>query len=186
MKNGNKRPDLGKGIRALLESIETDTHVELAENKIPAEGASINFIPLTAIEINPFQPRNDFDEQALKELSDSIKAYGIIQPVTVRRLTENKYQLISGERRVRAAKMAGLNEIPVFVRSADDLEMLEMALIENIQREDLNSIEIAIHFRRLIDECNLTHEELAERIGKNRSTITNFLRLLINLNAIYN
>lgn len=172
----SKKPDLGKGIRALLENMDSETteHVEKAK----AEVSSISMISLDGIEINPFQPRADFNEEALQELALSIKIHGIVQPVTVRKLNASKYQLISGERRVRAAKLAGLKEIPAYIRSANDQEMLEIALIENIQREDLNSIEIAIHFRRLLDECNLTHEQLADRLGKNRTTVTNFLRLL--------
>ena len=140
--------------------------------------AAVSHISLDSIEVNPFQPRADFDETALKELSDSIKMHGVVQPITVRKVGTNKYQLISGERRTRAAKLAGLKEIPAYLRAANDQEMLEIALIENIQREDLNAIEVAIHFRRLLDECNLTHESLAERVGKDRSTVTNFLRLL--------
>lgn len=172
----SKKPDLGKGIRALLENMDSETteHVEKAK----AEVSSVSTISLDGIEINPFQPRADFNEEALQELANSIKIHGIVQPITVRKLNASKFQLISGERRVRAAKFAGLKEIPAYIRSANDQEMLEIALIENIQREDLNSIEIAIHFRRLLDECNLTHEQLADRLGKNRTTVTNFLRLL--------
>lgn len=174
----NKKPDLGKGIRALLESIDSDTPIEMTEKKVIREMSSTTNIPIDTIELNPFQPRADFNETALKELSDSIKVHGVIQPITVRNIGTNKYQLIAGERRVRAAKLAGLSEIPAYVRSANDQQMLEFALIENIQREDLNAIEVAIHFRRLLDECDLTHEELGERLGKNRTTVTNFLRLL--------
>lgn len=176
-----KKPDLGKGIRALLQSMESETSVEMNENKTAKQESanqSVNHVPLDYIEVNPFQPRADFDETALRELADSIKIHGVVQPITVRKVGTNKYQLISGERRTRASKMAGLKEIPAYVRAANDQEMLEIALIENIQREDLNAIEVAIHFRRLLDECNLTHETLAERVGKERSTVTNFLRLL--------
>ena len=173
-----KKPDLGKGIRALLESMESDTSEPLAAKKQVQELSSTSKIALDSIELNPFQPRADFDETALKELAESIKVHGVIQPITVRSIGTNKYQLISGERRLRASKMAGLKEIPAYVRSANDQEMLEIALIENIQREDLNAIEIAIHFHRLLDECDLTHEALAERLGKDRSTVTNYLRLL--------
>lgn len=173
-----KKNDLGKGIRALLEGMDTDNSGEFLQKKAVKEMAATNTILLDDIEINPFQPRADFDETALQELSASIKIHGVIQPVTVRKVGTNKYQLISGERRVRASKLAGLKEIPAFVRATNDQEMLEIALIENIQREDLNAIEVAIHFRRLLDECNLTHEALAERVGKNRTTVTNFLRLL--------
>jgi ParB family chromosome partitioning protein len=135
-------------------------------------------ISVNEIEVNPYQPRNEFDLAALEELSDSIKVHGLIQPITVRRLSPNAYQLISGERRLRASKMAGLEELPAYVRLANDQEMLEMALIENIQREDLNSIEIAITYQRLKEECQLIDEQLADRMGKKRSTITNYLRLL--------
>lgn len=172
-----QKPDLGKGIRALLENMESETNADL-HAKQKSEIASSNTISLDLIEINPFQPRADFDDEALSDLAASIKIHGIVQPVTVRSLDNGKYQLISGERRVRASKLAGLKEVPAYVRSANDQEMLEIALVENIQREDLNAIEIAIHLRRLLDECSLTHEQLAERVGKNRSTVTNFLRLL--------
>jgi ParB family transcriptional regulator, chromosome partitioning protein len=179
-----KKPDLGKGIRALLQSMDSETSVEPTEKKTTQQeqtnnqNAAVNHIALDTIEVNPFQPRADFDETALKELADSIKIHGVVQPITVRKVGTNKYQLISGERRTRASKLAGLKEIPAYVRAANDQEMLEIALIENIQREDLNAIEVAIHFRRLLDECNLTHESLADRVGKDRSTVTNFLRLL--------
>lgn len=173
-----KKNDLGKGIRALLEGMNQDASGEFLQKKAVQEMASTNTILLENIELNPFQPRADFDETALQELAASIKVHGVIQPITVRKVGTNKFQLISGERRVRASKLAGLKEIPAFVRATNDQEMLEIALIENIQREDLNAIEVAIHFRRLLDECNLTHEALAERVGKNRTTVTNFLRLL--------
>ena len=139
---------------------------------------SINEIKLSEIEVNPFQPRTDFDQEALLELADSIKVQGIIQPITVRRLNANSYQLISGERRFRASKIAGLTQIPAYVRSANDQQMLEMALIENIQRENLNSIEVAISLQRMIEECNLKQDELGDRVSKNRSTVSNYLRLL--------
>ena len=173
-----KKSDLGKGIRALLQSMDSENFNEINEKKATREMSSSNNILLDAIELNPFQPRADFDEIALKELSESIKIHGVIQPVTLRNVGTNKFQLIAGERRVRASKMAGLKEIPAFIRVTNDQEMLEIALIENIQREDLNAMEIAIHYRRLLDECNLTHEALADRVGKNRTTVTNFLRLL--------
>ena len=128
--------------------------------------------------MNPFQPRADFNQQALEELSSSIKVHGVIQPITVRKIGDKKYQLISGERRLRASQMAGLEEIPAYVRTANDQEVVEMALIENIQREDLNAIEVALTYQRLIDECELTHENLGDRLGKDRSTVTNYLRLL--------
>jgi ParB family transcriptional regulator, chromosome partitioning protein len=135
-------------------------------------------VPISQIEVNPFQPRTEFEQAALDELAASIRVHGLIQPVTLRRMSENSYQLISGERRFRASQLAGLTEIPAYVRLADDQQMLEMALIENIQREDLNAVEVAISYQRLIDECALTHETLSERVGKQRSTITNYLRLL--------
>jgi ParB family chromosome partitioning protein len=172
-----QKQDLGKGIRALLEKMDTDTDAEFVQKK-KSEISHSNYIPLHSIEINPFQPRVEFNEEALADLAGSIRVHGVIQPVTVRRLENNKYQLISGERRLRASRLAGLTEIPAFVRETNDQEMLEIALIENIQREDLNAIEISINFQRLLDECSLTHEQLAERLGKNRSTVTNFLRLL--------
>lgn len=168
----NKRPDLGKGIRALLENMDSSVN-----NEASILGSTSN-IPLDQIEVNPFQPRHDFDEQALQELADSIKVHGVIQPITLRKIAARKYQLIAGERRLRAAKSAGLAEIPSFIRSADDEQMLEMALIENTHREDLNAMEVAINYKRLIDECNLRQEDLAEKVGKNRTTVTNYLRLL--------
>ncbi len=168
----NKRPDLGKGIRALLENMDSSV-----SNEASILGSTTN-IPMDQIEVNPFQPRHDFDEVALQELSDSIKVHGVIQPITVRKIAAKKYQLIAGERRLRAAKSAGLSEIPAFIRSADDEQMLEMALIENTHREDLNAMEVAINYKRLIDECNLKQEDLAEKVGKNRTTVTNYLRLL--------
>ncbi len=135
-------------------------------------------IKIKNIETNPFQPRTNFEELALQELSDSIKQHGIIQPLTLRKLGYDRYQLISGERRFRASQMAGLTEVPAYIRVADDQAMLEMALVENIQREDLDPIEVALSYKRLIDECNLTQEALSEKVGKQRSTVTNFLRLL--------
>ena len=139
---------------------------------------SVNEIKLSEIEVNPFQPRTDFDQDALAELADSIKLQGLIQPITVRRLNAHSYQLISGERRLRASKLAGLTHIPVYIRSANDQQMLEMALIENLQRENLNAIEVALSLQRMIEECNLKQDELGERVSKNRSTVTNYLRLL--------
>ena len=139
---------------------------------------TINEIDLLDIEVNPFQPRTQFDEEALAELAESIKVQGIIQPITVRKLTERKFQLISGERRYHAAKIAGLLRIPAYIRTANDQQMLELALIENIQRENLNAIEIALSYQRLLSECNLRQEDLGDRVGKKRSTVTNYLRLL--------
>ena len=168
----NKKPDLGHGIRALLQSMDTSLNSEAS-----LLGTS-NTIPLDQIEVNPFQPRHDFNETAMQELADSIKIHGVIQPITVRKISIKKFQLIAGERRLRAAKIAGLSEIPSFVRTADDEQMLEMALIENTHREDLNAVEIAINYKRLIDECNLKPEDLAHKVGRDRSTVTNYLRLL--------
>lgn len=168
--------ELGKGIRALL----GDTKPPETIDQEPDDSSSIpvRLIHLDQIEINPFQPRNDFDAEALEELTDSIKTFGLIQPVTIRKLDGEKYQLIAGERRLRASRMAGLQNIPAFIREANDQEMLEMALVENIQRAELNAVEVAISYQRLIEECQLTHESLSERIGKNRSTVTNYIRLL--------
>lgn len=173
-----KKEDLGKGIRALLGGINDDMKANPAVAAELRDKVNNIFIPLEKIEVNPFQPRADFDQSALEDLSESIKAHGVIQPITVRSLGNNKYQLISGERRLRASKMAGLKEVPVYLRKADDQEMLEIALIENIQREDLNAIEISINYKRLMDECSLTQEDLSKRLGKNRTTVTNYLRLL--------
>jgi ParB family chromosome partitioning protein len=165
-----KKSSLGRGLGALIEDVES--------NK-PAESiASINEIDIRSIEINPFQPRKTFDEDALAELATSIKQLGIIQPITVRKVNDDKYQLITGERRFRASQIAGLETIPAYVRVADDQAMLELALVENIQREELDAIEIAISYQRLIDECSLTQEDMSDRIGKKRSTIANYLRLL--------
>ncbi|MCK9208150.1 MAG: ParB/RepB/Spo0J family partition protein [Salinivirgaceae bacterium] len=165
-----KRSALGKGLGALIE--------DAGPIRNESRNSAIDEIDVRYIEANPFQPRTEFDEEALVELADSIKQIGIIQPITVRKLSENKFQLISGERRYRAAQMAGLKTIPAYVRTADDQGMLEMALVENIQREDLDAIEIAISYQRLIEECKLTQEAMSDRVGKKRSTITNYLRLL--------
>ena len=174
-----KKKELGKGIRALLGNIEENTATPRRKKKVVQElTASVAMISLDEISVNPFQPRIAFDEEALNDLSQSIKVHGLIQPITLRRLSEKEYQLISGERRFRASKLAGLTEVPAYIRLANDQEMIEMALIENIQRENLNAIEVAITYQRLIDECDLTHETMAERIGKKRSSITNYLRLL--------
>jgi ParB family transcriptional regulator, chromosome partitioning protein len=172
-----KRNALGKGLSALLENANTD----ITSNKLEGEGkvvGAVSNIEIASIEVNPFQPRTHFDEQALNELATSIKEHGIIQPVTVRKLGYDKYQLISGERRFRASQIAGLKIIPAYIRIADDQTMLEMALVENIQREDLNAIEVAISYKRLIDECSLTQEQLSQKVSKQRSTISNYLRLL--------
>ena len=178
--SAEKRNALGRGLSALLNDSETVNH---NKSSVPTaheinNPGSVNEIRLGEIETNPFQPRTDFDEQALAELADSIKLQGLIQPITVRRLSSHSYQLISGERRFRAAKLAGLTQIPAYVRTANDQQMLEMALIENIQRENLNAIEVALSFQRMIEECHLRQEELGDRVSKNRSTVTNYLRLL--------
>jgi ParB family transcriptional regulator, chromosome partitioning protein len=174
--NSNKKKALGRGLSAILESPETDITSKDISGSFVA-GAIAN-IPISSIESNPFQPREDFDEQALQELSNSIKEQGIIQPITVRKLGYDKYQLISGERRLKASKMAGLKQIPTYIRVANDQQMLEMALVENIQRESLNALEIALSYNRLIEECNLSMDELSVRVGKNRTTVTNYIRLL--------
>ena len=167
---------LGRGLSALIEgSYETKGD---RERLVPHPVNSVGLIPVGQIEANPYQPRTHFDQEALAELADSIKVQGIIQPVTVRQMGPQAYQLISGERRLQASKLAGLDTIPAYIRKADDQQMLEMALIENIQRENLNAIEIALSYQRLLSECNLRQEELGERVGKNRSTVTNYLRLL--------
>jgi len=175
-----KRKNKGLGIGALLGGINPDieTSKQAKQEVVNDLSNTVAFVPLENIEVNPFQPRVDFDPDALQELSDSIAVHGLIQPITVRHLGDNKFQLISGERRLRASKMAELEEIPAFVRLANDQEMLEMALIENIQRQELNPIEVAITYGRLMKECNLTHKQLSERVGKGRATITNFMRLL--------
>lgn len=171
-----KKKALGRGLDAILQSPETDiTSKDISGNYVVGAIANIN---IDKIEANPFQPRDHFDHELLEELAASIKRQGIIQPITVRKLGYEKYQLISGERRLRAAKSAGISDIPCYIRVANDEQMLEMALIENIHRKDLNAIEIAISYQRLIEECQLTHEKLSDRISKNRSTITNYLRLL--------
>ncbi len=164
---------LGRGLSALLENADTDiTSIE------PRVLHSIAGIQISQIIANPFQPRTDFDDEALNELSESIKIHGVIQPITVRKVGYEKYELISGERRTRASILAGLNQIPAYIRLANDQQMLEMALIENIQRENLNAIEIALSYKRLLEECELKQEELGDRVGKKRSTVNNYLRLL--------
>lgn len=181
--SAEKRKALGKGLSALLNDSDnvlpykrSDANISAAP-EVNAMG-SVNEIKIAEIEINPFQPRTEFDPEALAELSQSIKLQGLIQPITVRRVNAHSYQLISGERRLRASKLAGLTNIPAYIRAANDQQMLEMALIENIQRENLNAIEVALSFQRMIDECNLKQEELGSRVSKNRSTVTNYLRLL--------
>ena len=172
----SKRNALGRGLSAILRNPKTD----ITENRTDEKNlvASTSEIAIEDIQINPFQPRVNFEKEKIYELAESIKELGIIQPITVRKLGYNKFQLISGERRLKASKELGLKSIPSFIRIANDEQMLEMALVENIQRENLNPIEIAISFQRLIKECNLTQEECGNKLGKKRSTITNFLRLL--------
>lgn len=171
-----KKKALGRGLDAILQSPETDiTSKDISGNYVVGAIANID---VNKIEANPFQPRSSFDSGLLQELAGSLKTQGMIQPITVRKLGFEKYQLISGERRLRAAILADLSEVPCYIRVANDEQMLEMALIENIHRKDLNAIEIAISYQRLIEECKLTHEKLSDRISKNRSTITNYLRLL--------
>ena len=173
-----KKTGLGRGLSALLD--DTDL-VQNNRQQVSNEGASlgtISHVKINQVEVNPFQPRSDFDPEALLELTNSIKLQGLIQPITVRKIGQNNYQLISGERRLRACKLAGLSEIPAYIRLANDQQMLEMALVENIQRENLNAIEVALSFQRMIEECSLKQDELGERVSKSRSTVTNYLRLL--------
>lgn len=173
MTTKKKSSGLGRGLGSILPDVDIDA----AMGK-PNLTTSITTIPLDSIEANPFQPRKEFDEEALNELSQSIRQQGVITPITVRQMPDGKYQLIAGERRVRASQLAGLKEIPAYIRIATDTQMMEMALVENIQRENLNAMEIAFSYNALIEECQLTHEQLSEKVGKNRSTITNYLRLL--------
>lgn len=174
----NKRNEVSKGLRSLLSNIEKTNNPTERSQLVRELTNSIAFISPEMIEVNPYQPRMEFDADQLMDLAKSIKISGLIQPITVRAMGGNKYQLISGERRLRASKMAGIKEVPAYVRVANDQEMLEMALVENIQRADLNALEIAISYQRLMDECNLTHEALSDRVGKDRSTVTNYVRLL--------
>ena len=173
----SKKIALGRGLKSLLSDTPDTDRLDEA-GPAPSANGGMSEISLGEIEVNPFQPRQHFDQEALKELAESINVHGIIQPITVRKLARNQYQLISGERRYQASKLAGLKSIPAYVRSANDQQMLEMALIENIQRENLNPIEISLSYQRLITECSLRQDELGERVGKNRSTVTNYLRLL--------
>jgi len=173
----DKKKVLGRGLSALLKNPETD----ITTNKSNDQGnvvGSVNHIPINQIEVNPFQPRTEFKPEALQELVASIQQLGIIQPLTVRKLGYDKYQLISGERRFRASQFAKLEHVPAYIRIANDQEMLEMALVENIQREHLNAIEVALSYKRLMEECKLTQEKMSRRVGKKRSSISNYLRLL--------
>jgi ParB family chromosome partitioning protein len=171
---------LGKGIRSLLQSIDSDLKTPAGTVKpgVVQEVTGILRIPVDQVEPNPKQPRRDFDETALEELSTSIRLHDIIQPITVTRLASGKYRLISGERRWRASKMAGLKDIPAYIRQANDQELLELALLENLQREDLNAMEVALSYKRMMEELTYTQEQVAERMGKDRSTVTNYIRLL--------
>jgi ParB family chromosome partitioning protein len=177
----NKKDALGKGIRSLLQNIDSDLSKTASNLKVESAekfNAVNTRIPLHLIEANPQQPRHDFDENSLSELAASVKMHDIIQPLTVSKLSNGKYRIIAGERRFRAAKIAGLSDVPVYIREAKDSKMLELALLENLQREDLNAIEIALSYKQLMDELDYTQEQLAERMGKERSTVTNYIRLL--------
>ena len=179
MTSFQRKTGLGKGLSALLDDTKA-VNSESNTASVLDQGiqiGSISHVDINSIETNPYQPRTEFDQVALDELSESIKVQGLIQPITVRKHGAI-YQLISGERRLRASKLAGLTQIPAYIRSADDQQMLEMALIENIQRENLNAIEVALSFQMMIDECSLKPEQLGERVGKNRTTVSNYLRLL--------
>lgn len=175
-----RKTGLGRGLSALLDDSEATHPAKQQVNPVSEteQIGTISHVNLTEITTNPYQPRTEFDQVALNELADSIKVQGLIQPITVRKVAAHQYQLISGERRFRASKLAGLTEVPAYIRSANDQQMLEMALIENIQRENLNAIEVALSFQRMIDEVGLKQEQLGERVGKNRTTVTNYLRLL--------
>lgn len=174
MSSVKKRPPLGKGLSALLENASTD----ITSKSNAGTANTVSELPISSIEANPFNPRTNFEKSALEELEQSIRIHGIIQPLTVRKLGRDKYQLISGERRFRASQLAGLDSVPAYVRVANDQTMLEMALVENIQREDLNAIEVALSYQRLIEECDLTQDQLSQKVSKSRSSITNHLRLL--------
>lgn len=180
MNTPNKKDMLGKGIRSLLQNIDSDLKTTAGTLREPVveKATGINRIALEKISINPKQPRRDFDEQSLNELAASIKLHDIIQPVTVSQLPNGRFQLISGERRYRSAKIAGLKDIPAYVRQANDHDLLELALLENLQREDLNAIEVGLSYKRMMEELDYTQEQVAERMGKERSTVTNYIRLL--------
>jgi len=180
MSTPNKKDALGKGIRSLLQNIDTDlknTAGNLKSELVEKTAASMR-VTLDQIEVNPKQPRRDFDEESLGELAASIKMHDIIQPLTVSRLPNGKYRLIAGERRFRASKIAGIKDVPVYVRQANDTQLLELSLLENLQRKDLNAIEISLSYKRLMDELEYTQEQVAERMGKERSTVANYIRLL--------
>jgi len=177
MAKATKKQALGRGLSALLKDPDNDINSAEDKNADKVVGNIVE-LEINSIEVNPFQPRTNFNEESLRELASSIRELGVIQPITVRKLAFNKYQLVSGERRFRASKLIGLEAIPAYIRIANDQESLEMALVENIQRQDLDPIEIALSYQRLIDEINLTQEQMSERVGKKRSTIANYLRLL--------
>ena len=177
MAKATKKQALGRGLSALLKDPENDIKSADDKNADKVVGNIVE-LDIESIEVNPFQPRTNFNEESLRELASSIRELGVIQPITVRKLAFNKYQLVSGERRFRASKLIGLEAIPAYIRIANDQESLEMALVENIQRQDLDPIEIALSYQRLIDEIQLTQEQMSERVGKKRSTIANYLRLL--------
>lgn len=180
MTQPNKKDALGKGIRSLLQHIDSDLKSTSGQLKseVVEQTTATTRIPLDQIEVNPKQPRHDFDETALSELAASIKLHDIIQPLTVSKLPSGKYRLIAGERRFRAARIAGIKDVPVYLRQANDVQLLELSLLENLQRENLNAIEIALSYKRLMDELDYTQEQVAERMGKERSTVTNYIRLL--------
>lgn len=181
MTNPKQNKDLlGKGIRSLLQSIDSDLKTGAGNLKqtVVENATGINKISVSDIEVNPKQPRRDFDEKSLQELADSIRLHDIIQPVTVSKMSNGKYRLISGERRWRASKMAGITEIPAYIRQANDAQLLELALLENLQREDLNAMEVSLSYKRMMEELDYTQEQVAERMGKDRSTVANFIRLL--------
>jgi ParB family transcriptional regulator, chromosome partitioning protein len=182
MEPSKKRTGLGKGLQALLsdtgKSGESSAQDSILPAVSPRHSSGVDLINVSQIETNPYQPRTHFDQEALRELADSIRVQGIIQPITVRQLSADQYQLISGERRLQASRLAGLEQVPAYVRKANDQQMLEMALIENIQRENLNALEIALSYQRLLAECQLKQEELGDRVGKKRATVNNYLRLL--------
>lgn len=171
---------IGKGLRSLLQNIDADlkTTAGALKTEVVEQATTSTRIPITDIQINPKQPRRDFDEQALNELAASIKLHDIIQPLTVSKIAGGKYQLIAGERRFRASKIAGLKDVPVYIRQANDQQLLELALLENLQRENLNAVEIALSYKRMMEELSYTQEQVAERMGKERSTVTNYIRLL--------
>jgi ParB family transcriptional regulator, chromosome partitioning protein len=176
----NKKDALGKGIRSLLQNIDADlkTTAGTLKEEVVEKTTAVQRVPLADIEVNPNQPRKDFDETALQELASSIRLHDIIQPLTVSRMANGKYRLIAGERRYRASKLAGLADVPVYLRQANDSQLLELALLENLQRENLNAIEIALSYKRLMDDLSYTQEQVGERMGKERSTVTNYIRLL--------